>query len=515
MTDKIVIKEQIPSSNIIIKESVTKIYPSLENLNIVPSKQEQVFEHENSYGYDKITVEPIEIKLQNKEIIPSNIDKEVTFDNDYDGLSKVTIKGDSNLIAGNIKQNISIFGITGTYEGNDFNIYMQPNEPVVKNGIWLKSDALFNGVKFFDYATATGEFLEASNFNFLKTEENTVGVEIIDGVMYVIATTPEKSYKVNLTTKVKTNINTPTSAGAYGSCVYENKIYVLNADSSNKFSLYAYDIATDTYSVIYGTLATTEYFSSNIVGNFVYDNKIYFCRYGDTYLSAFIFDIGTQTFSTKGTNILKYNSMSSKTRISVCGPYVYQCVTPNSSSGSTSRAIIRVNLLEGITPETVCTFTASSTSQYVEPYATEDYIYLFNSNYASAGVIQNKYYRYNLLNGTFETITTNNKYFLSRDKTSLGLGIGHLDEQSGILYFRGNGGTPQVSGMQFTSSPETNNLSSGTIAVVQSNYKNSIKIQDSSNIHIGVDNVYLKTTNGLESVETYLGDGTQWNLFKE
>ena len=129
MVDKIIIKDRIPSNKIIIKESITKIYPSLENLNIVPSKQEQVFEHENSYGYDKVTVEPIEIKLQNKEIIPSNIDKEVTFDNNYDGLSKVTIKGDSNLIAANIKQNINIFGITGTYEGNDFNIYMQPNEP--------------------------------------------------------------------------------------------------------------------------------------------------------------------------------------------------------------------------------------------------------------------------------------------------------------------------------------------------------------------------------------------------
>lgn len=408
--------------------------------------------------------------------------------------------------------------ITGTMQpsggGGRFNVFVQTNEPTTKNGIWLKDSSSSSGVKFFDYATAMGEFLEASNFDFLKTEESTVGVEIIDGVMYVIATTPEKSYKVNLTTKVKTNINTPTSAGAYGSCAYENKIYVLNLDSSNKFSLYAYDITTDTYSVIYGTLTTTEYSLPNSVGNFVYDNKIYFCRYGDTYLSAFIFDIETQTFNTNVTNILRYSSMSLKTRISVCGPYIYQCVIPSSSTNSTSRAIIRANLLEGITPETVCTFTAGSTSQYVEPYATEDYIYLFNSNYASAGVIQNKYYRYNLLNGTFETITTDNKYFLSRDKTSLRLGIGHLDEQSGILYFRGNGGTPQVSGMQFIPSPETNNLSSGTVAVVQSKYKNSIKIQDNSNIHIGVDNVYLKTTDGLESVETYLGDGTQWNLFK-
>ena len=35
----------------------------------------------------------------------------------YDALSSVVINGDSNLVAGNIKKDVTIFGTTGTYEG--------------------------------------------------------------------------------------------------------------------------------------------------------------------------------------------------------------------------------------------------------------------------------------------------------------------------------------------------------------------------------------------------------------
>lgn len=93
----------------------------------------------------------IEPNLQQKTVSPSTSIQLVTPDNGYDGLSKVTvgaisptkaaetftpktyaqyiqsnrwltglqtIKGDSNLIASNIKKDVSIFGVTGTYEGS-------------------------------------------------------------------------------------------------------------------------------------------------------------------------------------------------------------------------------------------------------------------------------------------------------------------------------------------------------------------------------------------------------------
>ena len=86
------------------------------------------------------------VKLQSKTVSPSESTKTVSPDSGYDGLIKVTvnaknaatyipkttdqsiasgqylsgtqtIKGDANLVAGNIKSGVSVFGVTGTYTG--------------------------------------------------------------------------------------------------------------------------------------------------------------------------------------------------------------------------------------------------------------------------------------------------------------------------------------------------------------------------------------------------------------
>lgn len=55
---------------------------------------------------------------QTKTVTPDAAGKTVTPDAGYDALSSVTINGDSDLTAGNIKKDVVIFGTTGTYEGN-------------------------------------------------------------------------------------------------------------------------------------------------------------------------------------------------------------------------------------------------------------------------------------------------------------------------------------------------------------------------------------------------------------
>ena len=57
-------------------------------------------------------------KTQAKQTTPSATTKTITPDSGYDGLSSVTVNGDSNLTASNIKSGVSIFGVTGTYSGS-------------------------------------------------------------------------------------------------------------------------------------------------------------------------------------------------------------------------------------------------------------------------------------------------------------------------------------------------------------------------------------------------------------
>lgn len=57
-----------------------------------------------------------EPSLQNKSVTPSAKNQVIVPDTNYDGLAQVTVAGDADLVAGNIKKGVEIFGVTGSYE---------------------------------------------------------------------------------------------------------------------------------------------------------------------------------------------------------------------------------------------------------------------------------------------------------------------------------------------------------------------------------------------------------------
>lgn len=92
-----------------VNNTVVKVMPELEDIEITPSGVEQNFKS-SKYGYDNVKVRAVESEEIN--ITPSTEEqvKEGMF-------NKVTVAGDSNLIADNIKQGTTIFGVEGTMAG--------------------------------------------------------------------------------------------------------------------------------------------------------------------------------------------------------------------------------------------------------------------------------------------------------------------------------------------------------------------------------------------------------------
>lgn len=55
--------------------------------------------------------------FQSKTVTPSVSQQVITADNNYLALEQVTVNGDINLLPENIKDGVTIFGVTGTYVG--------------------------------------------------------------------------------------------------------------------------------------------------------------------------------------------------------------------------------------------------------------------------------------------------------------------------------------------------------------------------------------------------------------
>ncbi len=158
ISSKEVLAGQISSKQGVEGRFNAAIHRELEDLVVTPTSEEQIFKSEK-YGYDKVTVKGADLRedlstelteqdellseqevtiddivealkdkagvgiaLQEKSVIPTTEEQSVVADVEYDGLSKVTVAGDENLVAENIKKDVEIFGVVGTAKTSDAKI---------------------------------------------------------------------------------------------------------------------------------------------------------------------------------------------------------------------------------------------------------------------------------------------------------------------------------------------------------------------------------------------------------
>ena len=193
-------------------ELIAQIAAALEGKTVgsAPALQEktatangEVTPDEGYDGLSKVTVnvpKPAPV-LQGKIAAPSKNAQVITPDSGYDGLSRVAVRGDGNLTADNIRDGVSIFGVTGAYTGdggkvstgtflpNDSGIYNIPVDftPRYMMVMLTESGADQNGMiaGYADFDSTSGETLGmmfGSLSGYVWTNEVDAMIRDVNGV---------------------------------------------------------------------------------------------------------------------------------------------------------------------------------------------------------------------------------------------------------------------------------------------------------------------------------------------
>lgn len=160
-----------------IKIEYVKPAPNLQtDKYVTPSANSQTIHPDAGYeGLAYVYVNPISPRKTAQTYTPTTTNQTIAAGRWLTGAQ--TIKGDTNLVAGNIKKDVSIFGVTGTYEGSsdlstcsvtitsysedgcDIFMPLCSDEPGSYTGVYAQGGGSTDVVNVILYkGTATGDF---------------------------------------------------------------------------------------------------------------------------------------------------------------------------------------------------------------------------------------------------------------------------------------------------------------------------------------------------------------------
>ena len=116
---RLTLRGSLSARRMIKKDSISTMHCSGENLGDATAADVAEGKTFTSSAGLKVTgtAKASTPTFQAKTATPSAAEQTVTPDSGYDGLSSVTVEGDANLVAGNIKSGVSIFGVAGSFDG--------------------------------------------------------------------------------------------------------------------------------------------------------------------------------------------------------------------------------------------------------------------------------------------------------------------------------------------------------------------------------------------------------------
>lgn len=185
-----------------VKGNIIELVP--ETITVSANTQLQTFTPSTGNGFTEVKVNAI--TLQDKTVTPTNSQQTVYHDSNYTGLNSVTVKAvdasaDSNIKAENIKEDVTILGVTGTFAGKKIDSYKTVTPTTSYQTI--RPDEGFDGISYVNVNPVTYNIdsnIKAAN---IKKDINILGITgTYEGVERVYET-------LNVTPKVTIQTLTP------------------------------------------------------------------------------------------------------------------------------------------------------------------------------------------------------------------------------------------------------------------------------------------------------------------